>query len=241
MEISAAIIIAIVVLLIGISKSAFAGALGVFAVPLLMLKFSAVEAIGLMLPLLIIADVMTVRGFWKKWDTPLLKSLIPGALIGIVIANLLIDVIKTDDLRIIIAVICIVFALKNILFKQIQLHLINNKIGAYIMSMLSGISSTLVHAGGPPLIIYFTAIGLAPTKFVATAAIFFAIMNLVKLIGFISLGFLTPDLVLTALMFIPLAFVGHWLGIKINNNIDKQLFLKIMNYFLLILGCWLLV
>jgi uncharacterized membrane protein YfcA len=240
-EISAAIIIAIVVLLIGISKSAFAGALGVFAVPLLMLKFSAVEAIGLMLPLLIIADVMTVRGFWKKWDTALLKSLIPGALIGIVIANLLIDVIKTDDLRIIIAVICIVFALKNILFKQIQLHLINNKIGAYIMSMLSGISSTLVHAGGPPLIIYFTAIGLAPTKFVATAAIFFAIMNLVKLIGFISLGFLTPDLVLTALMFIPLAFVGHWLGIKINNNIDKQLFLKIMNYFLLILGCWLLV
>jgi uncharacterized membrane protein YfcA len=106
--------------------------------------------------------------------------------------------------------------------------------------MLSGISSTLVHAGGPPLIIYFTAIGLAPTKFVATAAIFFAIMNLVKLIGFISLGFLTPDLVLTALMFIPLAFVGHWLGIKINNNLDKQLFLKIMNYFLLVLGCWLL-
>lgn len=241
MEISAAIIIAIVVLLIGISKSAFAGALGVFAVPLLMLKFSAVEAIGLMLPLLIIADVMTVKGFWKKWDSALLKSLIPGALIGIVIANLLIDVIKTDDLRIIIALICIVFAIKNILFKHLELHMLNNKIGAYIMSALSGISSTLVHAGGPPLIIYFTAIGLAPTKFVATAAIFFAIMNLVKLIGFISLGFLTPELVLTALMFIPLAFVGHWLGIKINNNIDKQLFLKIMNYFLLILGCWLLV
>lgn len=240
MEISAAIIIAIVVLLIGISKSAFAGALGVFAVPLLMLKFSAVEAIGLMLPLLIIADVMTVKGFWKKWDTALLKSLLPGALIGIVIANLLIDVIQADDLRIIIAVICIVFALKNILFKQIKLHLLNNKVGAYFMSALSGISSTLVHAGGPPLIIYFTAIGLAPTKFVATAAIFFAMMNLVKLIGFISLGFLTMDLVLTALTFIPLAFVGHWLGIKINNNLDKQLFLKIMNYLLLVLGCWLL-
>jgi uncharacterized membrane protein YfcA len=107
--------------------------------------------------------------------------------------------------------------------------------------MLSGVSSTLVHAGGPPLIIYFTAIGLAPTKFVATAAIFFSFMNLVKLIGFISLGFLTPDLVLTALMFIPLAFVGHWFGIKINKSIDKQRFLKIMNYLLLILGAWLLV
>ena len=55
MEISAVFLIAFVVLLISISKSAFAGALGVFAVPLLMLKFSAVEAIALMLPLLIIA------------------------------------------------------------------------------------------------------------------------------------------------------------------------------------------
>jgi len=240
MEISAVLIVAIVVLLIGISKSAFAGALGVFAVPLLMIKFSAIEAIGLMLPLLIIADVMTVKGFWKQWDLALLKSLIPGALIGIVTANLLIDIINADDLRFIIALICIVFALKNILFKQIQLHMLNNKVGAYIMSGLSGISSTLVHAGGPPLIIYFSAIGLAPSKFVATAAIFFAFMNLVKLIGFISLGFLTTDLVLTALTFIPLAFVGHWLGIKINNNLDKVMFLKIMNYLLLVLGGWLI-
>lgn len=240
MELSTVIIVGLVVLLIGISKSAFAGALAVFAVPLLMIKFSAIEAIGLMLPLLIIADVMTVKGFWKKWDSALLTSLIPGALIGIVIANLLIDVINPDDLRFIIAIICIVFALKNILFKQIQLHILNNKVGAYIMSTLSGISSTFVHAGGPPLIIYFSAIGLAPAKFVATAAIFFAIMNLVKLIGFISLGFLTTDLVLTALSFIPLAFVGHWLGMNINNKLDKQLFLKVMNYLLLVLGGWLI-
>jgi hypothetical protein len=40
-------------LLIGISKSAFAGALGVFAVPLLMLKFSAVEAIAQLAPSII--------------------------------------------------------------------------------------------------------------------------------------------------------------------------------------------
>jgi uncharacterized membrane protein YfcA len=240
-EISAAIIIAIVVLLIGISKSAFAGALGVFAVPLLMLKFSAVEAIALMLPLLIIADVITVKGYWKKWDTPLLITLIPGAIVGIITANLIIDLINNDYLQFVIASICIIFAIKNIVFKHIELKLINNKVGAYCMSALSGISSTLVHAGGPPLLIYFSAIGLAPSKFVATAAIFFAIMNLVKLVGFVSLGLITPDLILTALAFIPMAFVGHWIGVKINNNLDKQLFLKVMNYLLLVLGFWLII
>ena len=239
MEISAVLLIALVVLLVGISKSAFAGALGVFAVPLLMLKFTAIEAITLMLPLLIIADAMSVKSFWKKWDTPLLFSLIPGAILGIVIANLTIDYINPEYLRFMIAFICIVFAIKNICFKQLHLSFINNRIGAYFMSASSGVSSTLVHAGGPPLIIYFTAIGLTQTKFVATAAAFFAIMNIIKLIGVLSLGLLTIDTVLIALAFTPIAFIGNWLGVKLNNRLDKKLFLKLMNYLLLLLGLWL--
>ncbi len=229
------------VLLIGISKSAFAGALGVFAVPLLMFKFSAIEAIALMLPLLIMADVMSVKSFWKQWDTQLLKALIPGAVIGIIAATLLMDKINPDYLRVVIAVICIVFAIKNLWFKQLKLSFINNPVGAYIMSATSGITSTLVHAGGPPLIIYFTAIELAQTKFVATAAAFFAIMNIIKLIGVVSLGLLSFETVVTALAFFPVAILGNWLGIRIGDRLNKQLFLKIMNALLLVLGMWLLV
>jgi uncharacterized membrane protein YfcA len=239
MDISAVLLIAIVVLLIGISKSAFAGALGVFAVPLLMFKFSAIEAITLMLPLLIIADAMSIRSYWKKWDKRLLASLIPGAVIGIVSANVLIEYINSEYLRIIIAVICILFALKNLFFKQLKLSFINNPAGALIMSASSGVSSTLVHAGGPPLLIYFTAIELARTKFVATAAAFFAIMNLMKLVGGVSLGLLSLETVLTAAAFFPLAIIGNWVGVRINERLDKDLFLKIMNYLLLMLGIWL--
>lgn len=239
MELSAALLIAMVVLLIGISKSAFAGALGVFAVPLLMFKLTAIEAITLMLPLLIIADAMSIKSFWKKWDVQLLVSLIPGAIMGIVIANLLMDYINSEYLRIIIACICITFSFKNIFFKQLHLSFIHNRIGAYFMSAISGITSTLVHAGGPPLIIYFTAIGLPRTKFVATAAAFFAVMNIIKLMGVLSLGLLTIETVLTAIAFFPLALIGNWLGIKINESLDKKRFEKVMNYLLLILGLWL--
>jgi uncharacterized membrane protein YfcA len=227
-------------LLIGISKSAFAGALGVFAVPLLMLKFSAVEAIALILPLLIIADVMTVRSFWKKWDAQLLRSLIPGALIGIVIANVMLDFANPDHLRVIIAIICIVFAIKSIWFKKVKLTFLKSRLGAYVMSASSGISSTMVHAGGPPLILYFSAIGLSQTKFVATAAAFFAIINIGKLIGAVSLGLLNSDVAFTALAFVPFAFIGNGIGVKITQRINKAVFLNIMNYLLLILGIWLL-
>ncbi|CAM3656388.1 sulfite exporter TauE/SafE family protein [Rheinheimera salexigens] len=240
MDMTTLVLIAFVVVLIGISKSAFAGALGVFAVPLLMLKLPASQAIALMLPLLIIADILSVKSFWRKWDNRLLLPLIPGALLGVIIAYLVIDLINPDYLRLIIALICIVFALKNILFKQTTLSFLSNKIGAVVMSMFSGITSSLVHAGGPPIIIYFSAIGLTPSKFVATAAIFFAMMNIFKLIAALSFGLLPSATIVTALLFFPLALLGNWIGVKINTSIDKQLFLKVMNYLLLLLGTWLL-
>lgn len=240
MDLMTIVLIATVVLLIGISKSAFAGALGVFAVPLLMIKLPATEAIALMLPLLIVGDMLSVRSYWRKWDHKLLMSLIPGAILGVSVAYLIIDFINAQHLRLIIGIICIVFSVKNILFKQITLTALNNKVGALIMSMFSGITSSLVHAGGPPIIIYFSAIGLAPAKFVATASAFFAMMNIFKLIGVTSLGMLTSEIVLTAMAFIPLAFIGNWLGVKINNTLNKLLFLKIMNYVLLVLGFWLI-
>ncbi|CAM3939399.1 sulfite exporter TauE/SafE family protein [Rheinheimera salexigens] len=241
MDVTTLALIAFVVVLIGISKSAFAGALGVFAVPLLMLKLPASQAIALMLPLLIIGDILSVKSFWRKWDNRLLLPLIPGAIMGVIVAYLIIDVINPHYLRLIIATICIVFALKNILFKQTRLTFLSNKVGAVIMSMFSGITSSLVHAGGPPIIIYFTAIGLSPSKFVATAAIFFAMMNMLKLIAAISFGLLPSATILTALLFFPLAIIGNCVGVKINTTIDKQVFLKLMNYLLLLLGCWLLI
>src|SRR5690554_4784214 len=241
MELTTIVLIAAVVMLTGISKSAFAGALGVFSVPLLMLKLPATEAIALMLPILIIGDLLSVRSFWGKWDKRLLLSLIPSAIDVVLIVYLIIEFINSGFFQLIFAVISILFSLSNLIFNQTKMSFLNNKVGGLFMSMFSGITSSLVHAGGPPIIIYFSAIGLTPAKFVGTAAVFFAMLNVFKLIGAVSFGVLTLPTVLTALMFFPLAFVGNWLGVKINSSLDKVLFLKIMNYLLLVLGVWLFI
>jgi len=240
MDLIMLILIAAVVLMVGISKSAFAGALGVFAVPLLMLKLPATQAIALMLPILIIGDVLTVKSYWRKWDNKLLLSLMPGAITGISLAYFIIDLINADRLQHIISLICILFSLKNLLFKQTTFTVFNNQISAFAMSALSGVTSSLVHAGGPPLIMYFSAIGLTPQKFIATASVFFAVLNTFKLIAVTSLGILNINSMLTALAFIPLALLGNWLGVKISASLNKHRFLTIMNYLLLSLGSWLL-
>lgn len=231
-------LIAFVVFLTGISKSAFAGALGVFAVPLLMLQLPATNAIALMLPVLIIADILSVKSYWKQWDTNLLRSLIPGAAVGIIIAHAVVSYVSVAGLKTIIAIICILFSLRALLLSSTKIAMLNNRAGSLLMSGLSGFSSTLVHAGGPPLMIYLTSIGLSPRTFIGTAAAFYATMNLIKLIGFSSIGILSLSDISIALLFVPVALLGNWFGLKIQSKLSTQVFLRAMNVLLLILGCW---
>lgn len=236
MDLWAYILVGFVVFLTGISKSAFAGALGVFAVPLLMLKLPATDAIALLLPILIIGDILSVKSYWNKWDTGLLFSLIPGAVFGIIVAHLIVNYVSITQLKNTIAFICIAFALRALFLGNSKIEILNNRIGSLIMSGLSGFSSTLVHAGGPPLIIYLTSVGFSPKKFIGTASAFFAVMNLFKLFGFTLLGIMSFNEVYTAALFFPFALFGNWLGVKIQNKLDLKVFMKIMNGLLLLLG-----
>jgi len=77
MDLMTLVLITVIVLMVGISKSAFTGALGVFAVPLLMINLPATQAIALMLPILIIGDILSGKSYRRKWDSkPLLRYLI---------------------------------------------------------------------------------------------------------------------------------------------------------------------
>jgi uncharacterized membrane protein YfcA len=234
-------IIAFVVLLTGVSKSGFAGALGVFSVPLLMLVMPPVAAIGLMLPVLIVADVFSLKSYWQQWDIQQLKRLLPGLLVGVVIAHALIGWLDAAFIKTAIAILCIVFAIRSLAFSKFTFSALNSRLGAFSMGGLAGIASTLVHAGGPPLIMYFSTIKLPPKRFVATVAIIFAMMNAVKLIGFISLGLIKIKWALIALASLPIAFCGNRLGIWLQGKLNTAQFLKIMNVLLLLLGIWLLV
>ncbi len=239
MDIISIILVGFVVFLTGISKSAFAGSLGVFAVPLLMLKLPPQQAIALMLPILIIADILTIKSYWKKWNTNLLYSLLPGALLGIIFAHWMINIISVEYLKKTIALICILFALRSLLIKTSSIPIFKNKLSAWFLSSLSGFSSTLIHAGGPPLIIYLSSIGLSTKQFIATASIFFAAMNIVKLIGFLSLNILGKNEIFIAFAFIPMAFIGNFIGVKIQKFLDINSLLSILNILLLVLGLWL--
>ena len=66
---------------LGLSKGGFSG-LGGIAVPLLALVVSPVQAMGFMIPILLVQDVVTIWSYRHTWDGRILKIMIPGQLVG---------------------------------------------------------------------------------------------------------------------------------------------------------------
>src|SRR4051812_44907382 len=85
--------------LIGLSKAGFATGLGMLTTPLLATAVPARQAIGIILPLLCFADLLTLSAFWKKWRLELIRVPFMGALAGIGLGMGFVNVISEHMLR----------------------------------------------------------------------------------------------------------------------------------------------
>ena len=236
------LVIALVVLLSGISKSGFAGALGAFSVPLLLLVMNPKNAIALMLPLLIVADVFSLKSYWKLWHYAELKRLLPGTFVGIALATVFLQGASEFWLTVAIAGLSVAFGVRGVFFRHNKVS--NAKqvnVLAGVTGTLAGISTTLIHAGGPPLMVYFNSRAVSTSGYIATVAVIFALMNVVKLVTFSATGLLQLEHVLLALCFIPVAMLGNKLGIMIAAKLAPGRFVKVMNALLILLGIALII
>lgn len=208
------------VLLTGISKSGFAGGAGVVAVPLLSLVMPVQHAAAIMLPLLLVMDAKTVRLYWQSINLRELKSIMLAALVGITLAGSAMGSLSSTTLQWILAIFCILFAS----WQQLTPLLGKLPGAAYIWGTLSGISSTLLHAGGPPISIYFLSKGISKKVWLAQAAVFFAMMNVIKLIPYSLNNTWHQDFLLLDLVLLPIAIMGVFLGHKIQAHLSEASF-----------------
>jgi len=120
----------------GISKGGLGG-LGIFAVPVMALAISPVQAAAIMLPVLIVMDWTSVAAYRKHWDKRVLVLTLPGAIIGIAIGGFLARYVNEDFVRIAVAVIALGFVTyaltKEFLLKSEKLSRIKDNRPLYAM------------------------------------------------------------------------------------------------------------
>ena len=77
---------------------------------------------------------------------------------------------------------------------------------------MSGFTSTLCQAGGPPSQMYVLAQKLAKMNFVGTTAFFFATADALKVVPYFALGQFSTKGLGTSLVLLPLAMLTNMLG-----------------------------
>jgi uncharacterized membrane protein YfcA len=220
--------------LIGLAKGGLGGLIGTLATPLMALVMPPDQVIGLLLPLLMFADVFAVASYWKRWKGRLVLLLLPGGVVGVTIATFFITHAPTRELRIGLAIIVLIFSIYKVFEQQIArgLTYAGRDWHGLLAGTVAGFSSALAHAGGPPVGIYLLLQKLHPLEFNATSALFFAILNWIKVpYYFYAHLFDFPQLlkVLFLLPVIPLGVgVGRWAASRINRLVFERVIVVLL-------------
>lgn len=225
------------VLLMGLSKGGFLGSLGGFAVPLMSLAISPVEAAAIMLPILIVMDIVGVVTLRRDFDPVNLRILLLPALVGVAIGWATAAYVTEAHIRLIVGLIGLIFSLHYFL----QLHRRGSAEPPSVLKgsfwgLVSGFTSFVSHAGGTPLQVYLLPQRLPNTVYVATGVMFFAAVNLAKVIPYAALGQLNLANMSTMAVLLPLAPIATLIGIWLTRWIEQEPFYHLAHACLLLIS-----
>jgi hypothetical protein len=212
------------VLLMGLSKSGFGAGFGALGVPLMALAVPVPQAAAIFLPLLLVMDALGVAALVRDADRPLLRLLLPTGLLGTVIGTLLFGWLSAAAVAGVVGAVTLVFAALRVLRPPRPGAAPPPRWLGFLLGTVSGFTSFVAHAGGPPIGFYVLPLRLAPIVFTATLSVFFAAVNLAKWVPYAWLGLIDMRNLLTSLVLMPMAPVGVWLGVRLARRISRERF-----------------
>jgi uncharacterized protein len=228
------------VLLYGISKGGFGGAISIVSVPMMALMMPPTQAAAILLPILVVMDALVVKAYWGVFDRRALYLLLPGAMVGVVIGYLSAEVMNEHYMRILIGVLSLLFGMQSLLGLKSFASKAHHPGSGAVFGALAGFTSFSIHAGGPPFTMYLMPKQLSPLLFAGTAGIFFAVVNLVKLVPYYALDQFTADNLLYSLVLVPLAPLGVKLGHLLVRRSTPSFYYSVTSFCLVLVGAKLL-
>jgi hypothetical protein len=213
-------------LCIGLSKSGLAGT-ATLNVVLMAQIFGAKPSVGLVLPLLIVADLLGYLinrkgGSWRQ-----IVPMMPPAIAGVIVGWLLLDRIDNAVARVVIGWIILgLLAFNFVLRKRREqfLALTEHRGFAQGMGFLAGTVTMIANAAGPVMTVFLLSQRLEKREHLGVFCRFFLFINLFKLPFSNSVGIISGPSLLTNLVLLPGVFLGIFLGWQILKRIPQNAF-----------------
>ena len=229
------------VALMGLAKGGFAG-VGAISLPLIALVISPVQAAAILLPILIVQDVVGVWAFRRTWDRGVLAVMLPGAAVGIVAGYLLAAQVSGAAVLGVLGAISILFAAHRLWTARggrVQAPANAPPVVGVLLGVASGFTSQIAHAGQPPFQMYVMPKQLAPATLVGTTAIYFAVINWLKVPAYAALGQFTAENMATVAVLLPVAIGSTLAGVWLVRRIQADRFYALIYALMIPVGAYL--
>ncbi|MCC1481857.1 sulfite exporter TauE/SafE family protein [Roseibaca sp. Y0-43] len=228
----------VAVFLVGLSKGGLGGAFALLGVPILSLTMSPVQAAALLLPVLLTMDAVGLWT-WRGWfDRATLQHLLPGAALGIGIGWLTAAYTPESVVRLLVGVVALGFIARLVLTRGAGPAATKGQSPARgtFWGGIAGFTSFVAHAGGPPFQVYTLPLKLDPRLYTGTSVVFFAVVNVVKLVPYAALGQFTAATLTSALVMLPLAVISTLMGAAVVKRMRAEVFYPVMYVMVAIVG-----
>ena len=248
------VVICLAVTLIGIAKSGFGGGLGLIVVPIVTIAlplanpaYRGDDALGLLLPLLMVGDVIAVWQYRREMSWSTVGRLMPGTIVGILIGTALIWHLKSHA-AVAAALINLEIGFESILLVGMtwyrqwhgrQQKLVPEPWRALGTGAFAGTSSTLAHAAGPIIAMYLLPLELGRLRMVATSATLFFFANSAKLPTYWTAGMFSKISIPFALTFAPFVLAGALFGRWLVKRMSDKVFVQVVYVSVFVLGGYL--
>ena len=235
------ILVGLAALCVGLGKAGFSG-LGLIAV-FIMAELLGKKSVGVLLPMLVVADLSVYPMFRKYASWGPVWRLLPPALLGMALGFFLLDGMPEEWAKPIIGSLILTMVALQLLRKLAPTFF--NKLahsGGFGVAAggFAGIATTIANAAGPVFQLYFLAKRLPKMELIGIGARFFLLINLIKLPFMGGLNYTTPESLLLNLKLTPLILLGVFCGGRLLKVISQRVFEWMIVGFAIIAGVRLL-
>jgi uncharacterized protein len=177
-----------------------------------------------------------------------MRLLLPGTFLGVVLASLLLWWFHSQQ-QLVASLMRIEIGCESVLlvglhwwrmYRGVQTRTMPEPARGLVMGAFAGASSTLAHAAGPIIVMYLLPLKLERKLFVATCALYFFILNSLKMPFYYQAGQFEKAEFGFTMMFLPLVLAGAVFGFWVNKRMSDKLFIKIIYVCTFILGWYIM-
>ena len=209
----------------GFSKTGIPG-ISMLSVSIFAVILPARQATGVVLPMLIFADLFAYVVYRKNLEWRRVWRLLPWAIGGLVLGWLALGHTNNEQTaRLVGGIIALMLVLHlRRRWKNPEADAPAPGWLAPVMGVFAGITTMVANAAGPVMTLYLLAMRLPKLEFLGTSAAFFLLINWIKVPFIAQLGLINQASLTLNLYLLPAVAVGALLGRPIVARVNQKVF-----------------